>query len=98
MLAGVIFCEGAFAMAIHHVELTPELDEFVAQKIASGRYSDASQMVREALEFQKEDDAKMTALEQAIAEGDASGIYEGDAFADILAEFNLPDGMTRTNP
>ncbi len=77
-------------MPIHNVEQTHELDEFVAAKIASGRYKDASQMVREALQFQKEDDARMAALKQAIEEGDASGIYEGDAFEDIRKEFNLP--------
>lgn len=77
-------------MNTREIELTPELDEFIAQKIASGRYRDASQLVREALQFQKEDDAKMEALIQAIDEGEASGIYEGDPFEDIRKELNLP--------
>ncbi len=47
-------------------------------------------MVHQALQFQKEDDAKIEALERAIGKGDASGIYEGDAFEDIRKEFNLP--------
>jgi len=75
-------------MPIHHVELTCELDEFVAAKIASGRYKDASQMVREALQFQKEDEARMAALKQAIEEGDASGIAEGDVFQQVLDDMD----------
>ena len=77
-------------MAIQQIELTAELEEFVAAKIASGQYKDASQMVREALQFQKEDAAKMDALELALQEGEASGVYEGDPFEDIRKELNLP--------
>lgn len=32
-----------------NVSLTPELEEFVAGKVASGRYTSASEVVREAL-------------------------------------------------
>lgn len=32
-----------------NVSLTPELDRFVAEKVASGRYTSASEVVREAL-------------------------------------------------
>ncbi|HUB53174.1 MAG TPA: type II toxin-antitoxin system ParD family antitoxin [Terracidiphilus sp.] len=32
-----------------NVSLTPELDKFVADKVASGRYTSASEVVREAL-------------------------------------------------
>jgi len=84
-------------MPTRNVDLTPELDEFVAAKIASGRYKDAGEVVREALaglereeRLAGEDAAKRAALEQAIEEGDASGIYEGDPFEDIRKEFDLP--------
>ena len=77
-------------MATREIELTPELDEFVAGKIASGRYTDVSEIVREALQFQREDDARMEALDLALEEGEASGIYAGDPFEDIRKEFKLP--------
>ncbi len=32
-----------------NVSLTPELDKFVAEKVDSGRYTSASEVVREAL-------------------------------------------------
>jgi antitoxin ParD1/3/4 len=37
-----------------NVSLTPELDKFVADKVASGRYTSASEVVREALRLLEE--------------------------------------------
>ena len=39
-----------------NVSLTRELDKFVAAKIASGRYTSASEVVREALRLLEEQD------------------------------------------
>ncbi len=40
-----------------NVSLTPELEEFVSGKVASGRYTSASEVVREALRLLEEHDA-----------------------------------------
>ena len=39
-----------------NVSLTPELDKFVASKVESGRYTSASEVVREALRLLEERD------------------------------------------
>jgi antitoxin ParD1/3/4 len=39
-----------------NVSLTPELDRFVAEKVASGRYTSTSEVVREALRLLEEHD------------------------------------------
>ncbi len=39
-----------------NVSLTAELDKFVADKVASGRYTSASEVVREALRLLEEHD------------------------------------------
>jgi antitoxin ParD1/3/4 len=39
-----------------NVSLTPELDQFVAGKVESGRYASASEVVREALRLLEERD------------------------------------------
>jgi len=39
-----------------NVSLTPELDQFVAGKVESGRYTSASEVVREALRLLEEHD------------------------------------------
>jgi antitoxin ParD1/3/4 len=43
-----------------NVSLTPELEQFVASKVASGRYNSASEVVREALRLLEENDRART--------------------------------------
>jgi len=70
-------------MPTRNVNLTDELDHFVLQKVESGRYENASEVVRAALRtLEREEqrhEAKLAALRTAIDEGDASGIAEGNA-------------------
>jgi len=44
-----------------NVSLTPELEKFVAGKVESGRYTSASEVVREALRLLEEHDRSRTA-------------------------------------
>ncbi len=44
-----------------NVSLTPELDKFVAAKVASGRYTSASEVVREALRLLDDHERSRTA-------------------------------------
>jgi antitoxin ParD1/3/4 len=44
-----------------NVSLTPELDKFVAAKVESGRYTSASEVVREALRLLEEHDRARSA-------------------------------------
>jgi antitoxin ParD1/3/4 len=47
-----------------HVNLTPHLDRFVLHKVKSGRYNNASEVVREALRKLEDDDlARHSTLE-----------------------------------
>ena len=74
-------------MPVRQVELTEELDRFVANTVKAGRFRNADEVMQEALRTlereEREDEAKMVALIEAIEEGEASGIYEGDPFADV---------------
>jgi antitoxin ParD1/3/4 len=75
-------------MPTRNVSLTPELDQFITDKIESGRYENASEVVRSALRHlereEQEYEAKLTALRKAIDEGEASGVAEGDVFEELL--------------
>jgi antitoxin ParD1/3/4 len=68
-----------------NVNLTEELDRFVAGKVASGRYENASEVVRAGLRALEEQErvfeAKLARLRDALVEGERSGIAEGDVFA-----------------
>ena len=72
-------------MPTRNVNLTDELDRFVLKKVKSGRYENASEVVRAALRTlereERQYEAKLAALRTAIDEGDASGIAGGDVFA-----------------
>ena len=54
------------------VSLTPELGEFVSSKVSSGRYSSASEVVREALRLLEERDqtreTQLAALNRELGE------------------------------
>lgn len=60
-----------------NINLTPQLEEMVRQKVASGLYTSASEVVREALRLMDEKDqlrgARLDQLRQAVQEGVESG-------------------------
>ena len=81
-------------MPTRNVNLTNELDRFVTAKVESGRYENASEVVRAGLRAlersEQEYAARMTLLGAAIDEGDASGIARGDVFARVRKNLKLP--------
>lgn len=76
-------------MPTRNVNLTDELDGFVLAKIKSGRYENASEVVRAALRTlereEREYEAKLAALRVAIDEGEASGVANGNPFERVRA-------------
>ena len=63
-----------------NVNLTPQLEELVRSKVASGLYTSASEVVREALRLMDEQDrlreAKLEQLRSDVRQGLASGQSE----------------------
>ena len=80
-------------MPTRNVNLTQELDRFVLARVESGRFENASEVVRAALRtLEREErlyEAKLEALRAAIEEGDASGIAEGDVFLQVREALHL---------
>jgi antitoxin ParD1/3/4 len=76
-----------------NVNLTDELDSFVSAKIESGRYENASEVVRAALRtLEREEqqfEAKLVAPRTAIDKGDASGVADGDSFERVRQKRQL---------
>jgi antitoxin ParD1/3/4 len=81
-------------MPTRNVNLTTELDRFVATKVKSGRYENASEVVRAGLRtLEREErryEVKLAALRAAIDGGDASGVAEGDVFGRVRKATKLP--------
>ena len=77
-----------------NVSLTPELEKLVAEKVASGLYTSASEVVREALRLLAESDRqpalRVHELREHIAKGLASAkagrLTDGPAFGRQLLE------------
>jgi antitoxin ParD1/3/4 len=80
-------------MPTRNVNLTDELDRFVLAKIQSGRYENASEVVRAALRVlereEQQFEAKLAALRTAIDEGDASGIADGNPFQRVRQKLQV---------
>jgi antitoxin ParD1/3/4 len=77
------------AMPTRNINLTDELDRYVSKKIGTGRYANASEVVRAGLRALEEQErlyeAKLARLRQALEEGERSGVAEGDVFARVRA-------------
>ena len=65
-----------------NVSLTPELEQFVAEKVASGRYSSASEVVRAGLRSLEEEESWRAYARERVAKGledmNAGRIVDGD--------------------
>jgi antitoxin ParD1/3/4 len=78
-----------------NVSLTPALEKFVAQKVQSGLYQTASEVIREGLRLLEERDAlhqaRLDDIHQAIQDGNAQlargeGLPGEEVFAQIRAK------------
>jgi antitoxin ParD1/3/4 len=79
-------------MPTRNVNLTKEMDRFIARCVKSGHYANASEVMRSALrllEREERDDRKMVRLREAIQKGLDSGIAEGDVFERIRKKHGL---------
>ncbi|MBQ9476559.1 MAG: type II toxin-antitoxin system ParD family antitoxin [Bacteroidales bacterium] len=58
------------------VALGPHFEAFIQASISSGRYNNASEVVRSGLRLLEDQEQKMIALRSAIEEGLASGFVD----------------------
>jgi antitoxin ParD1/3/4 len=70
-----------------NINLTPQLDSFVDDKIRKGQYANASEVVRAGLRAlekdEQEDAARLKALRSALIAGEESGFVQGDPFGQV---------------
>lgn len=74
-------------MPTRNINLTPQMDRFVAARIKNGQYANASEVLRAGLRSLERDEqhdrARLAALRTAIRAGEQSGIAEGDVLAEL---------------
>ena len=80
-----------------NVSLTPRLEAIVREKVASGLYNNASEVVREAIRQMDARDQQLNRLRAALAEGIAdveqgnTMIWTETSLAEIIAEADAED-------
>lgn len=71
-----------------NVSLTSELEKYVSEKVASGLYHSASEVIREGLRLLKDQDAlremRLNELRQQIQEGINSGESQPLTIEDVI--------------
>lgn len=71
-----------------NVSLTPELEKYIHDKVSSGLYHSASEVIREGLRLLKDQDAlrelKLQQLRQQIQAGIASGAAQPLDMNDVI--------------
>ncbi len=81
-------------MAIQAVDASAEFASFASEQVKSGRYADMLEVLEAAkaalAREAEDDDLDAEYVRQAVEEGMASGIAEGDVFARLRAKYNLP--------
>jgi putative addiction module CopG family antidote len=80
-------------MSVPGFSPSAEFEKFAAEQVKSGRYANAREVLdaaKVALEREKRYQEKLAYLKQAIAEGFASGIAEGDVIARVRERAGLP--------
>jgi antitoxin ParD1/3/4 len=53
-----------------HINLSPEIEQYLQSKVRTGFYSNASDVIRDALRRMREEDEKIEALRAAARQGD----------------------------
>lgn len=85
-----------------NVSLTPELEQFVQSRVASGRYQTASEVIREGLRLLEErEEARETALRElrgklrrAVEQADRGEFLDGEV---VFEELRKLGARKRTN-
>lgn len=58
------------------VTIGAQIDDFISELIATGRYGSTSEVVRSALRLLERQEKQMVALRKAVAAGEQSGISD----------------------
>ncbi len=75
-------------MATMNVSLPDRMKEWVEAQARTGRYSNASDYVRDLIRRDQEREAAVGRLQQAITEGIDSGVADDFSMADVQAELD----------
>ncbi|MDP3551173.1 MAG: type II toxin-antitoxin system ParD family antitoxin [Novosphingobium sp.] len=70
------------------VTIGEHFSDFIASQVSTGRYGSASDVVRAGLRLLEDHETKFKALQDALIEGEKSGMAEPFDFEEFLSELN----------
>ncbi len=74
-------------MPTRNINLTPQMDNYVDDKVRSGEYANASEVLRAGLraleQAEREDRARLEAVRSAVQAGEDSGVADGDVLGEV---------------
>ena len=75
-------------MPTRNINLTSEMDRYVAAKIESGQYAECERGIAQLAyasweRTEREDQVKLEALRAAVLAGEESGVAEGDVMGEV---------------
>ena len=82
-------------MAQMNISVPEGLKKWAEQRVAEGRYSSTSDLIRDLLRRRQEEEAELAALQAAIDKGRASGIDPrsvSEIFEDVRREYHAKHG------
>jgi len=82
-------------MAQMNISVPEGLKKWAEQRVAEGRYSSTSDLIRDLLRRRQEEEEQLAALQAAIDKGRASGIDPRgvpEIFADVRREYHAKHG------
>ncbi|HZR01584.1 MAG TPA: type II toxin-antitoxin system ParD family antitoxin [Burkholderiales bacterium] len=53
-----------------HINLSPEIEQFLQSKVETGFYSNTSEVIRDAIRRMRDEDEKIAAVRAAVQRGD----------------------------
>ncbi len=70
-----------------HVNLSPEMEGFIKEKVSSGFYGNATEVIRDAIRRMQAEESRVASWRAAIAAGDAQ-LDRGEGIAYTLEAMN----------
>jgi antitoxin ParD1/3/4 len=82
-------------MAQMNISVPDGLKAWADKRVAEGRYSSTSDLIRDLMRRSQEEEERLAALQAAVDKGRASGVYPGtveEIFAGIKTEYHAKHG------
>jgi antitoxin ParD1/3/4 len=85
-----------------HINLSPEMEQYIKSKVSSGFYGNATEVIRDAIRRMQASELHIAAFQAAVAQGDAQldrgeGVAYDSDLMESMTQIALPDSRRQTH-